>query len=141
MTYIALLRGISVGGHNVKMDLLRGLFEDLGFDRVRSYIQTGNVFFESREHDTRVLRTAIERHLRTALGYEVATCMRTVEDVEQLLVRDPFIRYTRDPGQTFSGDLPGRTRHRHAAVLAASAIRMAIEPPYLLSILRRSGVT
>ena len=91
MTYIALLRGISVGGHNVKMDLLRGLFEDLGFDRMRSYIQTGNVFFESSEHDTRVLRTAIERHLRTALGYEVATCMRTVEDVEQLLVRDPFI--------------------------------------------------
>jgi len=90
MTYIALLRGINVGGHNVKMELLRGLFGELGFDHVRSYIQTGNVFFESSEKDKRILRTAIERHLRTALGYEVATCVRTVEDVEQLLTRDPF---------------------------------------------------
>jgi len=90
MTYIALLRGINVGGHNLKMDLLRGLFGELGFDHVRSYIQTGNVFFESSEHDMRVLRTTIERHLRMALGYEVATCVRTVQDVEQLLVRDPF---------------------------------------------------
>ncbi|MDQ2744513.1 MAG: DUF1697 domain-containing protein, partial [Chloroflexota bacterium] len=38
-TYIALLRGINVGGHNVKMDRLRELFGELGFDHVRSYIQ------------------------------------------------------------------------------------------------------
>src|SRR5262249_33439000 len=63
---------------------------DLGFDRVRSYIQTGNVFFESGETDQQVLRTAIERHLRAALGYEVATSVRTVADLELLLARDPF---------------------------------------------------
>ena len=45
-TYIALLRGINVGGHTVKMERLRGLFGELGLERVRSYIQTGNVFFE-----------------------------------------------------------------------------------------------
>ena len=90
MTHIALLRGINVGGHSVKMDRLRALFAELGFDRVRSYIQTGNVFFESSESDKRALRTQIERHLRAALGYEVATCVRTVEDVVQLLALDPF---------------------------------------------------
>ncbi|HZS88924.1 MAG TPA: DUF1697 domain-containing protein [Chloroflexota bacterium] len=89
-TYVALLRGINVGGHTVKMDVLRGLFAELGFDRVRSYIQTGNVFFESDEMDQQVLRTAIERHLRAALGYEVATSVRTVADLELLLARDPF---------------------------------------------------
>ena len=89
-TYIALLRGINVGGHTVKMDRLRELFGELGFDHVRSYIQTGNVFFESTETDQAALRTTIERHLRTALGYDVATCVRTVEDLEQLLIRDPF---------------------------------------------------
>lgn len=88
--YIALLRGINVGGHNVKMDRLRELFGELGFDRVRSYIQTGNVFFESHEQDKRALRTTIERHLRTALGYEVATCVRTVAEMDHLLARDPF---------------------------------------------------
>lgn len=89
-TYIALLRGINVGGHTVKMDRLRELFGELGFDHVRSYIQTGNVFFESAETEKAALRTAIECHLRAALGYEVATCVRTVEELEQLLLRDPF---------------------------------------------------
>lgn len=89
-TYIALLRGINVGGHTVKMEQLRGLFSELGFGRVRSYIQTGNVFFESGEQDTQALRAAIERHLRAALGYEVATCLRTIDGLEQLVAHDPF---------------------------------------------------
>ena len=90
MRYIALLRGINVGGHTVKMDHLRDLFAELGFDRVRSYIQTGNLFFESEETDQRVLRTRIEGHLRIALGYAVPTCVRTIEEVEQVLALDPF---------------------------------------------------
>lgn len=72
------------------MDVLRGLFRELGFDRVRSYIQTGNVFFESEETDTQALRGVIEPHLRRALGYDVPACLRTVEDMEQLVERDPF---------------------------------------------------
>ena len=88
--YVALLRGINVGGHNVAMERLRALFGELGLTRVRSYIQTGNVFFESSEQDTRALRTSIERHLRAALGYDVATCLRTVAELEQLLANDPF---------------------------------------------------
>jgi len=89
-TYIALLRGINVGGHTVKMDALRALFGDLGFERVRSYIQTGNVFFESGDTDRQKLRTKIERHLLQALGYRVATCLRTVEDLERLIASEPF---------------------------------------------------
>ncbi|HXT37878.1 MAG TPA: DUF1697 domain-containing protein [Chloroflexota bacterium] len=89
-TYIALLRGMNVGGHTVKMDHLRGLFGELGFDRVRSYIQTGNVFFESEETDQQALRTKIENHLRHHLGYAVPTCLRTVEEVERVLALDPF---------------------------------------------------
>ncbi len=88
--YIALLRGINIGGHQVKMDRLRALFGELGFDRVRSYIQTGNVFFSSKEQDTRALRTKIEEHLRTSLGYAVATCLRTREELEALVSLDPF---------------------------------------------------
>src|SRR3712207_3045843 len=55
MVYIALLGGINVGGHNVKMEHLRQLFAQLGFANVRSYIQTGNVFFETSEDDRGVL--------------------------------------------------------------------------------------
>ncbi|HLJ67672.1 MAG TPA: DUF1697 domain-containing protein, partial [Chloroflexota bacterium] len=89
-TYVALLRGINVGGHTVKMDVLRGLFAELGLQAVRSYIQTGNVFFRSDEPDTQALRRRIEQHLGSVLGYEVATCLRTVEQMEALLTRDPF---------------------------------------------------
>lgn len=96
-TYIALLRGINVAGHNVKMDALRAVFGELGFDRVRSYIQTGNVFFQSGETDTQALRAVIERHLRNALGYEVPTCLRTVDDMERILALDPFREITVSP--------------------------------------------
>jgi len=88
--YIAFLRGINVGGHLVKMERLRELFGELGFDRVRSYIQTGNVFFESNEQDAQALRTTIEAHLKAALGYDVATCLRTIAELESLVSRDPF---------------------------------------------------
>lgn len=90
MRYIALLRGINVGGHQVKMDQLRARFGELGLARVRTYIQTGNVFFESDETDQDELTARIERHLRAALGYDVPTCLRTEEEVEATLARDPF---------------------------------------------------
>jgi uncharacterized protein (DUF1697 family) len=79
------------------MDALRGLFRDIGLEGVRSYIQTGNVFFQSDETDTQALRTTIERHLRSSLGYEVATCLRTVDELERLLARDPFRAVTPSP--------------------------------------------
>ncbi len=88
--YIALLRGINVGGHQVKMDRLRGLFGDLGLANVRTFIQTGNVFFESDDADAQALRARIEGHLKAALGYEVATALRTQEEMEVILARDPF---------------------------------------------------
>ncbi len=89
-TYIALLRGINVGGHNVKMEQMRGLFAEMGFGNVRSYIQSGNIFFESADDDRSALRTTIEQRLRAALGYDVPTCLRTVDEIEALLALDPF---------------------------------------------------
>ncbi len=96
-TFIALLRGINVGGHRVTMERLRELFRALGFDHVRSYIQTGNVFFASDERDTALLRTRIEIHLRASLGYEVAVCLRTVEELARLVRLDPFKGVTVTP--------------------------------------------
>jgi uncharacterized protein (DUF1697 family) len=90
MRYIALLRGINVGGHQVKMERLRDLFGTLGFAQVQSYIQSGNIFFDSDEQEISVLRTRIEAHLQASLGYAVPTCLRTVAEMEKLLARDPF---------------------------------------------------
>ncbi|MEU8673390.1 DUF1697 domain-containing protein [Streptomyces sp. NPDC048560] len=90
MLYIALLRGLNVPGRSVKMEYLRELFTGMGFESVRSYIQSGNVFFESEEEDRDVLGEVIRTALREALGYEVAVCLRTVPELEALLARDPF---------------------------------------------------
>jgi uncharacterized protein (DUF1697 family) len=90
VTYIALLRGINVGGHVVKMDVLRRLFADLGLANVRSYIQTGNLFFDGDEEERSALRRRIEAHLQPALGYAVPVCLRTVEELERVVALDPF---------------------------------------------------
>lgn len=71
MVWIALLRGINVGGHMVKMEHLRRSFTELGLTNVRTYIQTGNVFFEAPEDDRAALAQRIEQHLREALGYDI----------------------------------------------------------------------
>ena len=88
-TYVAFLRGINVGGHNVKMEQLRGVFGEMGFANVRSYIQSGNVFFESDAKRSE-LRSTIEDGLRDSLGYAVPTCLRTVDELETILTREPF---------------------------------------------------
>jgi uncharacterized protein (DUF1697 family) len=91
MIYIALLRGVNVGGHVVKMERLRELFMELGFTHVRTYIQSGNVFFEeTAQIDREILTQTIEQHLRQALGYEVPVFLRTIPELEQIVALDPF---------------------------------------------------
>ncbi|HEV2405968.1 MAG TPA: DUF1697 domain-containing protein, partial [Ktedonobacterales bacterium] len=77
MRYIALLRGVNVGGHVVKMERLRALFAELGLSNVRTYIQSGNVFFDTEQTDRVALTASIEEHLRAALGYAVPVFLRT----------------------------------------------------------------
>ena len=89
--YIAFLRAINVGGHHtVKMDFLRRLFESLGFSHVETFIASGNVVFETTSKNAQALKREIETSLREALGYEVATFIRT--DAELAAVADyrPF---------------------------------------------------
>ncbi len=78
--YIAFLRAINVGGHTVKMDQLRLLFEKLGLSNVETFIASGNVIFRSEEEPD-ALQTRIESHLNASLGYEVATFLRTDAEV------------------------------------------------------------
>ena len=95
MTYIAFLRGINVGGHRVTMETLRRLFTELGLANVRTYIQTGNVFFDDPEQADRAQLTArIEQHLQQALGYAVPTFLRTPAELEHLLALNPFRHLT-----------------------------------------------
>lgn len=88
--YAAFLRAINVGGHVVKMEALRALFEGLGFTRVETFIASGNVIFETRRAHVRSLESRIEAALLEALGYEVATFVRTLREVSEVTQRLPF---------------------------------------------------
>src|SRR5581483_9181285 len=100
--WVALLRGINVGGHNVTMAHMRELFGELDFVGVRSYIQSGNLFFQSDEPDRAALRSTIEAHLHAALGYTVPVCLRTAAELEHLLSLEPFAGIESTPGTRFS---------------------------------------
>src|ERR1700742_487088 len=88
--HVALLRGINVGGHTVKMQLLRERFESLGFSNVETVIASGNVVFESPEKSGPSLEKKIERCLEEALGYQVATFLRTVPELSAVVQEQPF---------------------------------------------------
>jgi uncharacterized protein (DUF1697 family) len=87
---VAFLRAINVGGHTVKMDDLRRLFESLGFSRVETFIASGNVVFEATSRNTRALKIKIEKKLKEALGYEVATFIRTDAELADIANYQPF---------------------------------------------------
>lgn len=87
--YVAFLRAINVGGHVVKMDVLRGCFESLGLAGVETFIASGNVIFESRVAAA-ALERRIEACLRESLGYEVATFLRTDAEVAAIALHRPF---------------------------------------------------
>ena len=88
--YIAFLRAINVGGHTVKMDELRTLFAAMGFAGVETFIASGNVIFAADDPDAAALQAQIEGELQQALGYAVATFLRTDAEVAAIARHEPF---------------------------------------------------
>jgi uncharacterized protein (DUF1697 family) len=88
--YAAFLRAINVGGRTAKMGQLRAAFEKAGVSGVETFIASGNVVFESPARDAAALETAIERSLLAALGYEVATFVRSMPELCAVAGYAPF---------------------------------------------------
>ncbi|HEY3047073.1 MAG TPA: DUF1697 domain-containing protein [Polaromonas sp.] len=87
---IAFLRAINVGGHQVSMEALRAHFEALGLANVETFIASGNVIFNAPAKKLPTLAPAIEKHLHTALGYEVRTFIRSMPEVAAIAGYQPF---------------------------------------------------
>jgi uncharacterized protein (DUF1697 family) len=88
--YIAFLRAINIGGHTVKMDRLKTIFESLDLDHVETFIASGNVIFETDENERDELTRRIESGLQQALGYEVVTFLRSDVEVLGISRYQPF---------------------------------------------------
>jgi uncharacterized protein (DUF1697 family) len=88
--YVAFLRAVNVGGRVVKMDELRRLFTQAGFDDVETFIASGNVIFSAPSKATASIEQTIEGALASTLGYAVPTFVRTVQDVVAAAAHTPF---------------------------------------------------
>ena len=78
---IAFLRGINLGGRNVKSAGLVNAFEAMGFEDVATFLASGNVVFDGRGADDAGLETRIEDGLASSLGYEVSTFVRSSDEL------------------------------------------------------------
>ncbi|MFV1988349.1 MAG: DUF1697 domain-containing protein [Gemmatimonadota bacterium] len=87
--YVAFLRGINVGGHRVKMDRLREIFEEMGLADVSTFIASGNVIFSVTSTDVDQLTKNIERHLEQRLGYSVLTFLRSPAELDAIAAFEP----------------------------------------------------
>ena len=88
--FVAFLRAINVGGHTVTMEKLRGHFAALGYGDVETFIASGNVIFTTRSANVASLEKKIAGSLEAALGYEVATFLRTVQEVAAIAAYQAF---------------------------------------------------
>ncbi len=80
--YIALLRGINVSGHKIiKMEKLREALTSIGLQDVQTYIQSGNIIFDSEIKDAKELEVSIYETIKDEFGFEVATFVLSVEQL------------------------------------------------------------
>ncbi|MBO6605757.1 DUF1697 domain-containing protein [Psychroserpens sp.] len=90
-TYIALIRGINVGGHNkLPMAELRVALEDVGLQKVRTYIQSGNVIFQSPKSVLIALETIISKVIASIFGFQVPVIVKTPNAIKTILDHCPF---------------------------------------------------
>ncbi len=88
--YLALLRGINVGGNNlIKMPDLAACFETLGFSNVRTYIQSGNVIFSTTEPDQSALTSMIEATLDATFGAQIPVVIRSAGELKSIVSDAP----------------------------------------------------
>jgi uncharacterized protein (DUF1697 family) len=89
--YVAFLRAVNVGGTTlIKMSDLKRMFESFGFENVETYIQTGNVIFDSDTNKASALDEQIEQQLANAYGKRIRLFIRTTQDVAAMVSACPF---------------------------------------------------
>ena len=92
-THLALLRGINVSGHNMmKMEALKTMLENIGFQNVRTYLQSGNVFVDTEEESASKVGFMIKQEIFKVFGHEVPTIVITKEDLEMCFKNSPFLK-------------------------------------------------
>ncbi len=110
-TYVALLRGINVSGHKIiKMELLREVLVNNGFHHVLTYIQSGNIVFDSDNENAAALEHQISQIIFKHFGFDVPVRITTLQELQQIVDENPFhkesIENPAQPYVAFLSDVP-----------------------------------
>lgn len=143
--YLALLRGINVGGHRIiKMEGLAQMFADMKLKNVSTFIQSGNVLFSAKEPDMQKLGTKIEQHLLKELGYAVGVVLRTTETMQAVLQGNPYASLPDDTIKkyvAFFSAVPDGPKTKTILDLSAAHEQISIEGDHAyLAIQKDSGI-
>jgi uncharacterized protein (DUF1697 family) len=92
MKYAAFLRGVNVNGRKVGKDELKAVFEELGLSNVKTYLQSGNVTFDTSLEDIPKLKQLIETALQRQFGFAITTFTYPIEAIRSLIDNYPFGR-------------------------------------------------
>jgi uncharacterized protein (DUF1697 family) len=108
-TYISMLRGINVGGaKKILMKDLADLYELCGFTGIKTYVQSGNVVFESTEKSPETVSRIIEKKIEKKYKFHADVLVRTAGDLEKVLAQNPFLKERGlDPGILYVTFLSG----------------------------------
>ena len=88
---ISMLRGVNLGGHHkIKMDALRSLYESLKFEDPRTYVQSGNVIFRTKEKNSAALAKKIQNAIERSFGFRPEVIVRTTEEMRKAVAASPF---------------------------------------------------
>ena len=91
MKYISVLRGINVSGHKkIKMADLKEIYQSLGFESVSTYIQSGNVIFQSSSTDKGDLKKIIEKEIKRKYDFHVPVTILTEQELKEIVDSCPY---------------------------------------------------
>jgi uncharacterized protein (DUF1697 family) len=101
--FFSMLRGINVSGKNrILMADLKALYEGLGFTDVQTYVQSGNVLFNSAKGSAAGLGAAIESQISKTFGFSVPVVIRSPKELQKALAGNPFLNgRSEDPARLY----------------------------------------
>jgi uncharacterized protein (DUF1697 family) len=85
-----MLRGVNLGNRRIKMDALRAVYESLGLKDPQTYVQSGNVVFQTKERDLTRLTARIEAAIEKTFGFSSDVLLRTAPEMQDVIAKNPF---------------------------------------------------
>ena len=90
-TYVSLLRAVNMGGHNrMRMDSLKKVYENTGLQSVKTYLQSGNVIFQTKETSEKTLENLIFANIAETFGFNIEVIVIKMGDLQEIIANNPF---------------------------------------------------